>query len=290
MRTLVDDLAPLQHQDEIGPADLAEPVGDEERRSLAADAIHRLLDAVFGGAVDGAGAVIQDQDARIGQEGASDGNALSLAAGQGHAALADLCRVALFKVQDEFMRLSLAGGALDVFLGRFGHAKGDVLGDGARKEKDVLLDGRDLGAQRFQFPVAHVDPIDQYLSALHVKNAIDQSGERALSAAGPADDGHGFAGLDAEADIAKYIGRRSGFAAGPCTAAVHESAPVVLCALAVTKIDRAKRHCTLNRPLHAGRVLVQIGLGVDQFQNATRAGKPQLSQLEGEDGNEGRES
>jgi hypothetical protein len=54
--------------------------------------------SVLGGAVDGAGAVVQDQDARVGQEGAGDGDALSLPAGEGHAALADLGLVALPKL------------------------------------------------------------------------------------------------------------------------------------------------------------------------------------------------
>ena len=50
MRALIDDLARLQHQDTVGPANLAQAMRDEERRPLLADAIHGLLDAIFGGA------------------------------------------------------------------------------------------------------------------------------------------------------------------------------------------------------------------------------------------------
>ena len=81
-------------------------------RSLA-DAAHGALDLVLGGAVDGAGAVVQDQDARVGEEGAGDGDALPLPAGQGHAALADLGLVAVVEAGDELVRLRLARRLLD---------------------------------------------------------------------------------------------------------------------------------------------------------------------------------
>ncbi len=71
------------------------------------DAAHRALDLVFGGAVDGAGRVVQDQDARVGQEGAGDGEALALPARERHAALADHGLVAFGKACDKLVRLRL---------------------------------------------------------------------------------------------------------------------------------------------------------------------------------------
>ncbi len=124
---------------------------------------HGPLDLVLGGAVDGAGAVVEDQDARVGQEGARDGDALALAAGERHAALADLGLRS--RPRNETMKscacasraaCSMASGAASA------HAKGDVLGERPREEEDVLLDGRDLRAQRLQAPVAHVHAVDQH--------------------------------------------------------------------------------------------------------------------------------
>ena len=62
-------------------------------------AADRLLDLVFGGAVDGAGRVVQDQDARIGEQRAGDGDALALTAGERDAALADHRLVAFFEAR-----------------------------------------------------------------------------------------------------------------------------------------------------------------------------------------------
>ncbi len=49
----------------------------------------------------------------------------------------------------------------------------------------------------------------------------------------------------------------------------------------VAEFDRS-----IDDPGHAALVLVQLRLGVDQFQDAPRAGDAELSQLEGEDGHE----
>jgi len=51
---------------------------------------HRALDLVFGGAVDGAGAVVQDQDLWVGEEGAGESQCAAVARREGHAALAYL--------------------------------------------------------------------------------------------------------------------------------------------------------------------------------------------------------
>ena len=51
--------------------------------------LQRLLDQVFSLCVDAAGGVIEDEDTRVNEQGAGDGDALLLPARQGHAALAD---------------------------------------------------------------------------------------------------------------------------------------------------------------------------------------------------------
>ena len=145
MRSLVNYLALPQNQNPIRPANLAEAVGDEERRPLAADAAHRLLNLVFGSRVNGAGAVVQNENAGIGEEGAGNRQPLPLAAGEHHAAFARFRFVPFVKPGDELMRLRFFGRLDDCFpIGRV-IAKGDILGDGAGEEEDVLLDGGDLG-------------------------------------------------------------------------------------------------------------------------------------------------
>ena len=125
---------------------------------------------------------------------ARDGDALALPAGERHAALADFGLVALGKAGDEIVGLGRPGRRSISVLAGAGAAKGDVLGQRAREQEDILLDGRDLRAQRLQAPVAHVDAIDQHAAGIGIEDAVDQPGECGLARAGLADDGDGFAG------------------------------------------------------------------------------------------------
>jgi hypothetical protein len=70
---------------------------------------------------------------------------------------------------------------LDLGLGGAGLAKGDVLRNRAAEEKNILLDDRNLPAQRLQIPGAHIDAVDRDRAAVGVVDAIDQLGDRALA-------------------------------------------------------------------------------------------------------------
>ena len=125
MRSLIDQPPSMEEQNPVGQADLRKPVGDQERRAPLEDPPHGLLDLVFGGAVDGAGRVVEDQDRRVGEESAGEGNALALAARQGDAALADDGGIALRETHNEVVRLRGLGRSLDLRLRRA--AGGDVV-------------------------------------------------------------------------------------------------------------------------------------------------------------------
>ena len=97
--------------DEVEDA-LADGVRDQERRAPLGSVGHRTLDLILSGAVDGAGRVVQDQDAGVGQEGPGDGQPLALAAGELHAPLADEGVVAVGEPVDELVGVGPAGGIL----------------------------------------------------------------------------------------------------------------------------------------------------------------------------------
>ena len=75
------------------------------------DAVERVLDFLLGVAVERRGGLVQQQDRRPLQDGAGDGDALLLAAGQLQAALADLGVVALRRRADEAVDLGVRCGA-----------------------------------------------------------------------------------------------------------------------------------------------------------------------------------
>ena len=62
---------------------------------FARDAVERVLDVLLGVAVERRGRLVEHQDRRALEDGAGDGDALLLAAGELEAALADLGVVAL---------------------------------------------------------------------------------------------------------------------------------------------------------------------------------------------------
>src|SRR2546423_15500338 len=104
-----------------------------------------LLDFVLGRTIDGAGRVVEDEDARIGQQRTRNGDALALTAGKSHTAFANHRVVAFFEVADKAIRLGILRGLLDSILGRLlTKTIGDILADGARKEEDILFNGRNL--------------------------------------------------------------------------------------------------------------------------------------------------
>ena len=102
---------------------------------------------------------------------------------------------------------SRAARSIAARLGLLARAEGDILGDRAREEEDVLLDGRDLRAQRRpgssrarrRRRSARGPDVD-------VVDAVDQLGQRALARTGLPDDRDGLTRRGAEGDV--RAGRR----------------------------------------------------------------------------------
>jgi len=114
MIALIDQPTSLQDQDQVRPADLAETMGDNEGRSLAADASHGCLNFLFGFAVNGTGAVIQYQNPGVGQKGPGYSQPLLLTARQHGPAFADFSLIPPRKTADKLVRLGFLSGVLDV--------------------------------------------------------------------------------------------------------------------------------------------------------------------------------
>jgi hypothetical protein len=87
-------------------------VGDDQRGAVARDVAQRGLDLLLGAGVERAGRLVEDQDARVLEDGARDRDALLLAARELQPALADRCRSPRAGA-DEVVHLAQPGGGLD---------------------------------------------------------------------------------------------------------------------------------------------------------------------------------
>ena len=123
---------------------------DGDGGAPAGELRQRRLDGVLALVVKGARGLVQNEDARVAQKHARDGDALLLAAGQPRAALAHERVVAVGQRADELVDVGLARRLLDFGLGGAGAAVGDVLPHRAAEQIHVLLHDADGVAQACQ--------------------------------------------------------------------------------------------------------------------------------------------
>ena len=194
----------MQQQHAVGGQHRVHAAGDDEGQPVLSELVQGGADAPLGLVVDAAGAVVQDQDARLDQQRASDRHPLLLPARQCHAALADVRVVAVGELRDERVRLRGAGGRLHVGVGRVRPAVGDVLTDGAAEQGGLLQHDADLPPQRLQRDAADVGAVDGDAAGGDVIEARDQVDDRALAGPGRADDGQRLGGSGAEAHLAQH--------------------------------------------------------------------------------------
>ena len=108
------------HQDLVGGQDGGEAVGDGEGGAAGGQARQGFLNQPLGVRVEGAGGLVQNQDARVFQDGAGDGDALLFAAGELVAALADDGVIAFRQGGDVVVDGGGLGGCDQFLVGRVG--------------------------------------------------------------------------------------------------------------------------------------------------------------------------
>src|SRR5699024_4939795 len=194
-------------------------VGDDDGGDVAVMRAQRFEDAGLGGGVDGGGGVVEHQDPRAGQQGAGEGHALALAAGEVVAAFADGCVPAVGEVVDE-VDLGVLGGAADVGVRDVvegavaGGAHGDVVAQRARAQERIVGDDGDGAADVVARGLRDVD-----LRAARARDAdgafvgdvvaAEELRENRLARTGAADEGEGVADGDVHRDVGKQPAARA---------------------------------------------------------------------------------
>ena len=221
------------------------------RCASAHQLVERALDGRLRLGIHRRRAVIQDEQARVGEQGPRDRQALALASRQAHAALAHHRVVALGQLGDEPRRLCRLGRRVDLLLGGVRTAIRDVLAHRAREEHRVLEHHAQLRAQARERHVAHVLAIEQHRARRHVVEARHQVDDRALARARRAEDRHQLPRLGHEVHPAQDL---------PLAARVAEA-------------HAAKLHPALEPGQGRGAGLVgHLHLGVEQLEDALGGG------------------
>ena len=200
MRAVLHDLAVVDVEDLVRVLDGGQPVGDDEARATLEQMPQAGLQRLLGAGVDVRGRLVQNQDARVGEQHTRERDELALPGGQGRAALLHRGVVAIRQLHDELVRVHGLRRRLDLLVGGVELAVADVVTYVAGEDERVLQHHAHLPAQRFKRHVAHVVAINGHRTFRHVVEPGQQAHDGGLAGAGRADQGDGLARGDVEVD------------------------------------------------------------------------------------------
>ena len=177
VRSALRDSAFLDQQDLVCFLDGGEAMSNHEGGLPAHKKTQGFVQLPFGDGVQPGSWLVENQDRRIPQECASEGDTLLLAAGEVSAAFIEQGLVSAGQFHDEFVSLSSFSGGHNLVKGGVRPSIGDVLPDGSSEEDGVLRDHADLPAQRLELEPAYVPAIDEYPTLPRVKESGQQPEE-----------------------------------------------------------------------------------------------------------------
>ncbi len=128
--------------------DRRQPVSNDDGRAALAKLGQRFLHLQFGFGVKRGSRLIEQDDRRVLDQGARDGDALPLAAGKLQAMLADRRIVTRRKTQNEVVRVRGPGGGDNLRFAGADLAECDVVANRAAEQMNDLPDIGDLFAER----------------------------------------------------------------------------------------------------------------------------------------------
>jgi hypothetical protein len=145
---LLGDAAVLDHDDPVGVAHGREAMRDDERGPAAEDATQRVLDEDLGSRVHRGRGLVEDQDGRVGEDGAGERDQLPLPGREQRASLADARLVAVRQALDELARARERRRGAQLVVRRGEAAVADVLGDRSREQERLLEHDAEVAPKR----------------------------------------------------------------------------------------------------------------------------------------------
>ena len=201
MAATLEQASVVQDVDHIRISDGRKTMCNDDRRAVFRKLIECLLYFLLRLGIKGRCRFIENDDRRILEEDASDGDTLLLPARKLHAALADLRLIAIRKLSDEIICCCQTCSLFDFLFGRVLTAIRDILCDGIPEEENILLHDTDLSSEillaerRKRMSVQHDFAFCRFIEAKQ------QADERTLPRPRLADESHRLSGRDLKIQI-----------------------------------------------------------------------------------------
>src|SRR5262249_42731716 len=144
---------------------------------------------------------VEHDEKGISVERARQRDALPLAGRDRGAVLADMRLVSVREAHDEIVHAGRAGGGDDGVRLERRRETGDVLGDGAVEQLDVLRQIADVRPEALRRPLLERRPVEPDLSARRRPYADDAARQRRFSRGARPDDAETLPALQREADV-----------------------------------------------------------------------------------------
>ena len=161
---------------------------NDEARPALPQPRHRLLDHDLGSRVDAAGGLVKDEDSRIAEEGASDGQQLFLPGRDVRGIIGQHRVVSLGQRPDELVHVGGLRGRHDLLVGRPNFSIADVLSDRTGEEPGVLEHHAEDASHVVAVEVAGIDAIEADPALVDVVEAHQQVDDGRLARPGRPDD------------------------------------------------------------------------------------------------------
>ena len=168
---------------------------------MLAQLVQRVLDPPLGDAVERVRRFVENEDRRIADDRASQGDPLLLAARQPYPSRAEHRVVLRWQPFDEIVGVGLPGRIHDFVVSCIEPAVGDVVPHGRVEEVHVLTDQRELAAPRREIEFGKRTAVKKDRAVGRVHEAKNQFDNRGFPATRQSDQGGGLARSNGEGRV-----------------------------------------------------------------------------------------
>src|SRR5208337_2773656 len=176
---------------------------DQGRQTVARDAKQVGVEQRLAFRIEGARRLVENEDARIGDQRTGDREPLSLSAQEVGRSLLDQRLIAVRHALDEFLGAGQAGRPHGVVQRQPGTTGDDVVSNGAAEQEVVLQHNAQAAAQVAQVDGAQFGAVDSKETVVVPVDPLQQPGQRRLAGPAAPDDAQHGAGRNLEADAIK---------------------------------------------------------------------------------------